>query len=106
MCLQIGKKEVIHVPESGLAPYQIISWDIKAPEIASLSPRGFPCEVLALKAGETQITATTEARMGSPSLPRVGLPWCRKISVLHAFLTKVLLKAAVAVAAMPDLPGC
>ena len=64
MCLQIGKKEVIHVPESGLAPYQIISWDIKAPEIASLSPGDFPCEVLALKAGETQITATTEAPDG------------------------------------------
>lgn len=44
--------------------------------------------------------------MGSPSLPRVGLPWCRKISILHAFLTKVLLNAAVAAAAMPDLPGC
>ena len=64
--LQIGKKEVIHVPESGLAPYQMISWDIKAPEIASLSPRGFSCEVLALKAGETQITATTEAPDGKP----------------------------------------
>ena len=35
-----------------------------------------------------------------------GLPWCRKISVLHAFLSKVLLNAAVAAAAMPDLPGC
>jgi|GEM_PF-4179061 len=62
--LQIGKKEVIHVPESGLAPYQMISWDIKDPEIASLSPSGFYCEVLALKAGETQITATTEGPDG------------------------------------------
>ena len=66
MCLQIGKKEVIHVPESGLAPYQMISWDIKAPEIAFLSPGDFSCEVLALKAGETQITATTEASDGEP----------------------------------------
>ena len=66
MYLQIGKKEVIRVPESGLAPYQTISWDIKDPEIASLSPRDFPCEVLALKAGETQMTATTEAPDGEP----------------------------------------
>jgi len=64
--LQIGKKEVIRVPESGLAPYQMTSWDIKDPEIASLSPRNFPCEVLALKAGETQMTATTEAPDGEP----------------------------------------
>ena len=64
--LQVGEKEVIHVPESGLAPYQTISWDIKVPEIASLSPRGFSCEVLALRAGETQITATTEGPDGEP----------------------------------------
>ena len=44
--------------------------------------------------------------MESLFLPRVGLPWCRKIFVLHDFQIKALLKAAVAVAAMRGLSEC